>query len=342
MSSFSVSPDEIDTFASVVFARSLAFLDGGEYIKLWAVTNVVGTGGMIDPVREQTRAYGDAAAAMMDAAWKSLNASSTELHDTADMYRETEDDATAQAAQDAGLPATPHNFDVYSSLPQPSGSELPAPVTTDETDYWSWADLGMNIATLSPSGIVLDVLAMLGIDFGGWLSTYLVGDWTEIGLASVAFDNLGAFVLNEGQFLRVGISRLFFTWKGNAANEAGDYFIELTEALEAIEPLLLEASSDLRELSATVKELSSAVADLVNAFLQTLGDVVLFVWFPPLLAANSALALTRWGELTDFVDDALTAIRAALAAKTVTESMNNVAADLDVLLPDSYDHPLVN
>ena len=193
----------------------------------------------------------------------------------------------------------------------------------------------------SPTGAILKILALAGLDPIGWLTDRLAGSPDSLGRVMNALDDLKSFEVTLNDGICDGAALMLTHWTGHAADNAQDYFAKLSDALVDHANSLDSASHLYNEAITAIGQFEEMLANLVGIFCDDLVAMVAasaaatclaFVPGVDVLAAIYGAArayqlFEDWGKIAKIFDSVMTGARGLIAVCTALDSLCN---DIDI------------
>lgn len=298
--SFSVRPAALFAFADTLFyadigdpfgptgpvpltdglAASYRY-DNTPYVEQY-LTCDTGPGVLMRSIHDETTKYRAAVIAANEHFAQGLQHSAAALVDSAVFY--ANHDRTAAEDLDrsyhAGTHITPldRHIDVTSQpqrpaavLHRPPGTNGPIPDVVEEIlGLAGWFTIGTEAQNVFAD--------LTGFDLRTWLTERVGGDWDQIATVRNATRNLARFDQRASAVVADGLTTMLYSWTGNAAIEAQDYFDRVANALrnraESLYHISLTYDSILLFLDHVLKpafeDAIGAIVDLMVLFVTVL------------------------------------------------------------------------
>jgi hypothetical protein len=215
----------------------------------------------------------------------------------------------------------------------PTSTVLGTPVANDRA-YSDWMSVVDVVDLLSPSTYIAKGLELtIGFNPIEELASWMAGDWTEVAQAGSAMVQLAEYAHICALNLWVASEHGLFTWSGNTAAAASNYFSSLQVAIYAGDPACRALGSGLQEAATGMYHLANSLSGLIATFLDELIDIGIHAlaaagssWsiFGGLFFGGWALwdtkqAIDLWDDIMD-IKDAVRGLVDTIAALVLTSS----------------------
>ncbi|AOW92045.1 hypothetical protein BFN03_03235 [Rhodococcus sp. WMMA185] len=150
-------------------------------------------------------------------------------------------------------------------MTEPS-SALTTPVAEDPVP--NLLENALDGSLTSPTYLVGEAMVFCGMvgsnDPWAFISDRLAGDWQAVQTAGKSLEGLAEFSTSMAEELSTAKSSAMNSWKGEAADEAERYFLELGKVLESQSPVIRKMAKQLDQTSFGLYEASESIKDLVG------------------------------------------------------------------------------
>ncbi|WP_157963639.1 hypothetical protein [Actinocorallia populi] len=287
-------------------------------------------------------------------------ACSTELANTADMYRKA--DLAAIREMDRVMARTEVTPEPPPANPAAGLSELPGARLTEpapKDPIPKVADMFLSCADyISPSHWFLWAMGKVcGVNPAEWIAKELAGDWEKLSKAGAALENLSEFHTVYARALDTEADKMFASWKGNAADACDAYFDDFEQQVQTLVSPTRNAGSQCQSLAYGMWGMAKSIVSL----LELLADELLYIavvaaagaassTFSALIGPTIALGVIAWriSRAIKIWKQILVTHGAAWTAVTgfsgvIAGYMGGMNGMETQRLPGSgYDHPAVN
>lgn len=162
--------------------------------------------------------------------------------------------------------------------------------------------------TLDVGGLILEVLAWIGIDPAGEVTEAIGGDWEAIERAVDALGSMADFLGAQARSVASDCRGLEAVWRGNAADTATSWFSTFADTLDDPVDGVRAAHAQAREFADGVRAICMVITDGVREAMAMMINAVATAWFPPLAVYQGLRAGSQLVRVLAKLDEVATAV----------------------------------